>query len=169
MTTKLNWKSPYRCWDRTSKEIKQVYGLDFSQWWVSTGYKKNDGERNSFKNEKTDHHLLMKSVTDDNSFYVNDIIQYNNALYCIRTVNGSAKLIFIKAIGKDIDIRTYVHSMSFRPLKIKEYKLISNIFETDIFDKDEPARVVMLTRLKLSNGESDEVYELIKSRIKENK
>lgn len=56
----------FRAWDKERKEMRQVQLMDFSDWWVSTGHTWERkpgyiyGERNSFKNEDTDRHILMQ-------------------------------------------------------------------------------------------------------------
>lgn len=59
----------FRVWDKELKKMLRVDELDFSQWWVqckvpNAAPKQNGkafyGERNSFKNEQTDRHILMQ-------------------------------------------------------------------------------------------------------------
>jgi uncharacterized phage protein (TIGR01671 family) len=47
----------FRAWDKERKQIFPVSLMDFSQWWVDCGL---NGERNSFRNEETDRHILMQ-------------------------------------------------------------------------------------------------------------
>ena len=53
----------FRAWDKIEKKMKRVFALDFGEWWVATDYYGGDkgvcdGERNSFKNEETDRHII---------------------------------------------------------------------------------------------------------------
>lgn len=85
--------SLYRCWDRKDKRMKPVYKLDFGEWMVSPDLMGKDAERNSFKNETTDRHLLMKRYrVGDTFFYDNDIIREDLNIYLIK--NGKTYLIF---------------------------------------------------------------------------
>lgn len=52
----------FRAWDKNKKRILPVTLMEFSEWWVSCAYQEDlhYGERNSFKNEETDRHILMQ-------------------------------------------------------------------------------------------------------------
>lgn len=51
----------FRAWDRTENRMATVTLMDFSEWWVTCGHiGLGYGERNSFKNEETDRHILMQ-------------------------------------------------------------------------------------------------------------
>lgn len=55
----------FRAWDKEKKVLMPVKLMDFSEWWVSCNPIGVDeplafGERNSFKNEETDRHILMQ-------------------------------------------------------------------------------------------------------------
>lgn len=67
-------------YDREDRCIKKVYALDFSQWWISTGYLPGEGERNSFRNEPTDRHMLMRTTggvdVDGKMIYEGFILEY---------------------------------------------------------------------------------------------
>lgn len=85
----------FRAWDKERKEMRQIQLMDWSAWWVSTGttWERGNtlefGERYSFKNEKTDRHILMQftGLTDDNGrgreMYEGDIYQSEGRLYVI--------------------------------------------------------------------------------------
>jgi hypothetical protein len=55
----------FLAYDRLEKKVVRVFKLDHSQWWVGTGYLPGEGERNSFKNEPTDRHMLMEYIRID--------------------------------------------------------------------------------------------------------
>lgn len=77
----------FRAWDRELQKMLEVESLEFSQWWVQCKKPENSkksngrlfyGERNSFKNEETDRHILMQysglkdSINKD--IYCGDIV-----------------------------------------------------------------------------------------------
>ena len=76
----------FRAWDRKTREMRRVTQIDFPEWFVATqdGNNYYDVERNSFKNEITDRHLLMQytGLKDCNieEIYDGDILEiYLNA------------------------------------------------------------------------------------------
>ncbi|MNV47610.1 YopX protein [compost metagenome] len=64
--TVMSREIKFRAWDKERKEMRQVQLLDWSAWWVSTGstWERGNplgfGERNSFRNEETDRHIIMQ-------------------------------------------------------------------------------------------------------------
>ncbi len=59
----------FRAWDKELKRMFKIAELNFSEWWVQCVKPEGDlkengdnyyGERNSFKNEETDRHILMQ-------------------------------------------------------------------------------------------------------------
>ena len=70
----------FRAWDKKRKEMLRVTMMDFAEWWVSCrppgtlADPLEYGERNSFKNEETDRHILMQytGVIDKNNIPIYD-------------------------------------------------------------------------------------------------
>jgi uncharacterized phage protein (TIGR01671 family) len=61
----MNREIKFRAWDKEKKVLMPVKLMDWSEWWVSCNPigingPLTYGERNSFKNEKTDRHILMQ-------------------------------------------------------------------------------------------------------------
>jgi uncharacterized phage protein (TIGR01671 family) len=57
----------FRAWDKEKRRMLPVTLMEFNQWWVScmpisesNGSVLEYGERNSFRNEETDRHILMQ-------------------------------------------------------------------------------------------------------------
>jgi hypothetical protein len=57
----------FRAWDKEKKRMLPVTLMEFNQWWVScmpisesNGNVLEYGERNSFRNEEADRHILMQ-------------------------------------------------------------------------------------------------------------
>jgi len=57
----------FRAWDKEKKRMLPITLMDFNEWWVSCKpvleqkvTPEEYGERNSFKNEDTDRHILMQ-------------------------------------------------------------------------------------------------------------
>ena len=68
----------FRAWDKVKKSLLPVKLIDFPEWLVSCG----DGsiERNSFKNKKTDRHVLMQFTgvkdRDNKDIYDGDVLYH---------------------------------------------------------------------------------------------
>lgn len=115
----------FRAWDKERKEMRQIQLMDWSAWWVSTGttWERGNtlefGERNSFKNEKTDRHILMQftGLKDKNGreIYEGDISKY--------TFHGEMK---VDAIEFSAPLFTYRNSMRW---SLNEDEVIGNIYE----------------------------------------
>lgn len=89
----------FRAWDREEKRLMDVKLIDFAEWWVNCGPSGIYGERNSFKNEETDRHILMQytGLKDKNGkeIYESDIIRFmegNRLLGYVEYVDGKFQI-----------------------------------------------------------------------------
>jgi len=91
----------FRAWDKEKKIMLPVKLLDYAEWWVSCdphyGINTNPldyGERNSFRNEETDRHILMQfagfTTNDNQEVYENDIVKDGyGKIFVVRKVGGT--------------------------------------------------------------------------------
>jgi len=124
---------------------------------------KADGERNSFKNEKTDRHLLMSSIDEDHMLYENDIVEYNNNYWCIRLIKHQIKLISITTKATESDI-IYFDELAKSDFS---FNIIGNLYESLLLDSiPYNSRTDIYYNLILTSGEKEELDELIHTRTK---
>lgn len=131
----------FRAWDKERKEMRQVQLMDFSDWWVSTGHTWERepaltyGERNSFKNEKTDRHIIMQytglrdskrtmKYPEGQEIYEGDIIKYPTV--------GSGML--TSKVYWDNQFAQWCYGTGFHlrvgePIKIE---VVGNIYESEV-------------------------------------
>lgn len=122
----------FRCFDRVDKCMKRVHALDFSEWWVATNYYGGengvcDGERNSFKNEETDRHILMQytGLKDKNGveIYEGDILN----VVC----NWDSAHMQVLWEGSQFVLKTY-DAIGFKVLDVmNNIEVIGNIHEQE--------------------------------------
>jgi uncharacterized phage protein (TIGR01671 family) len=138
-------KIKFRAWDKDLNIMLPVELMDFRDWWVRTERPDNApnengnnfyAERNSFKNEETDRHILMQYTglkdKNDKEIYEGDIVIFYHNLHkedkrtirykCI--VEWDDGGLFCKRIKQD-------DFWGFRN-ETELYEIIGNIYETDL-------------------------------------
>ena len=102
----------FNAWDKTYQVILKVQQLDFTDWWVQCKKPDGDicvkaedrqkwGERNSFKNETSDRHILLPFTActdkDVQKIYHMDLVEYgeNKELGLIDKLNGVPVIRFL--------------------------------------------------------------------------
>jgi len=133
----VNYK--FRAWDKQSNQMLRVGQMDFSQWWVSCVpheskykcYPLDSGERNSFKNEETDRHILMQytGINDKNKveIYEGDIVRRTSQMIGDTYDGFDGKVVFQCAAF-------YIESLTGKDGiylwdDVQELEVIGNIFE----------------------------------------
>lgn len=113
----------FRAWDRDKSEMVPVMEFNFSQWLVECGtLLKEVVERNSFKNEPTDRHVLMQftGLTDGNGreIYERDILDFNGV---VEFANGSFVLNGWEPLGEmGVDKQAVIGNIYEKPELLKE-------------------------------------------------
>ena len=136
----------FRAWDKEKGQMLPVTLMDFNEWWISckpvTDIKASPleyGERNSFKNENTDRHILMQYIrlkdVVNKDIYEGDIVKN-------RFFDENQNLIAEEINVVDFDRGSFVFApaLKHRGLSLDEfsnryhwkyieYEIVGNIYE----------------------------------------
>jgi uncharacterized phage protein (TIGR01671 family) len=129
----------FRAWDKKRKEMLRITMMDFAEWWVSCrppGIQAGSleyGERNSFKSEKTDRHIIMQytGLKDKNGkeIYEGDVVR---RYIRIDDEDNIDEIFEIEWYVDDIEC-----GWSIFPVDCDSYEVIGNIYENpELMSKD---------------------------------